>query len=107
MAGKTTTQAVNHLRAWREFRGLTQMKLAEQAGTKPSVISELESGRLQLSSKWLRRLAPLLGTTAGFLLDHDPNDLDAEYIEAALAVPKERRAEAVQILRVLRNGGRK
>lgn len=101
MAGKTKNASVNHLRAWREFRELTQMKLAELANTKPSVISEMESGKQQLSEKWLRTLAPILGTSPGFLLDHDPNDLDSDWTRATEEFPRERRAEAMAILRVL------
>lgn len=94
--------SANHLRAWREFRSLTQEQLADAVGTAGNVIGLLESGERGLSSKWLQRLAPLLGTTPGFLLDHDPNDLDAAYLEAVLEVPKERRSEALAILRVLK-----
>src|SRR3990167_10236693 len=46
----------NHLRAWREFRGLTQEQLAELADTKGSTISLLESGDRGLGDKWLRKL---------------------------------------------------
>lgn len=102
MAGKTTKKAANHLRAWRQRAGLTQTALADKAETTASIISELESGHTQLSDKWLRRLAPHLGTTPGFLLDHDPESLDAQFLEAAAGVPQNRRAEALEILRVLR-----
>jgi len=66
----------NHLRAWREFRGLTQAQLAAVVGTEGSVISLLESGNRGLSDKWLRRLAPALNTTPGLLLGHSPNEVD-------------------------------
>lgn len=98
MGRKATKEAANHLRAWRTFRGMTQLELAAELDTKSSIISELESGRIPLSAKWLNKLAPVLGTTAGFLLDHDPNDIDAAFLEAALAVPKEDRAQVLQIL---------
>lgn len=71
----------NHLRAWREYRGLSQAELAEAAGTTHQVIGYLERGRTQLSAKWLRKLAPCLKTTSGLLLEHDPNDLSADLIE--------------------------
>lgn len=72
----------NHLRAWREHRGLTQAQLAEIVGTEGSVISLLESGDRALSDKWLRRVAPALGTTPGILLDYDPNALGEEPLKA-------------------------
>lgn len=94
----------NHLKAWRRFRGLTQQQLAD-AVTPPTtkqVIQALESDTMGLSAKWLRRLAPALGTTPGFLLDHDPTDIDASFLDDVMGVPVERREEARQILKVLK-----
>jgi transcriptional regulator with XRE-family HTH domain len=71
----------NHLRAWRRYRNMTQAQLAEAVDTVPSMIMHLESGERGLSSKWLRRLAPALGTSAGFLLDHDPHDLPPDIMD--------------------------
>lgn len=101
MTGKTKTRAANNLRAWREHRKMSQVKLAELADTTPSTISELESGHTQLSDKWLRRLAPHLGIRAGLLLDYQPSDVDPEYLEAVMAVPGERVREATEILRTI------
>src|SRR3546814_5563962 len=50
----------NHLRAWREFRKMSQPELADAIGTSHQVIGYLERGRTQLSAKWLRKLAPAL-----------------------------------------------
>lgn len=94
----------NHLRAWREFRHLTQEELGEKVGTSGNVISLLESGDRGLSYKWLQRLAPALETTPGFLLDHDPNNLDTAFLDAALSVPKERREQVLQILQTFKTG---
>lgn len=94
----------NHLRAWREHRRLTQEYLAEQIGTTGNVISQIESGARGLSHKWLVKLAPALGTTPGFLLDHDPNDLDSAYLDAALSVPKDKRPQAIAILQTFKTG---
>lgn len=99
-----TKPAANHLRAWREFRKLTQEELADKVGTTGNVISLLESGDRGLSHKWLLKLAPVLETTPGFLLDHDPNDLDSAFLEAAMAVPKESREQVLQILKTFRTG---
>lgn len=99
MPRKTSKKAANHLRAWREFRRMSQAQLAEKIGTADNVISLLESGQRQLSDKWLRRLAPALGTTPGFLLDHDPEDLSTDIMELWLSVPAERRDQAIAVLR--------
>jgi len=93
------------LRAWREFRRMTQSQLAEAVGTADNVISLLESGARGLSDRWLRKLAPVLGTTPGFLLDYDPSDLDTQFLEAALSVAPESRAQVLQILNTFRRTG--
>lgn len=102
MPKSPTRDSANHLRAWRKFRGMTQEELAEKADTSGNVISQLESGDRGLSDKWLRRLAPLLGTRPGFLMDHDPNDLDSVFLEAAMDVPPENRAQALEILKTFK-----
>lgn len=81
---------------------MTQEQLGDAVGTAGNVIGLLESGERGLSHKWLLRLAPALGTTPGFLLDHDPSDLDAQFLEAAMEVPKERRSQAIEILKTFK-----
>jgi transcriptional regulator with XRE-family HTH domain len=100
---KAAKPSVNHLRAWREVRGLTQAQLAEKVDTTDNVISMLESGDRQLSWKWLTRLAPALKTRPGFLVEFHPDDVDLQVLEAWLEVPTERRNEALQILRVFKS----
>lgn len=104
MAGRTKKQSVNHLRAWREYRGLTQAQLAELVDTTDNVISLLESGGRRLSDKWLYKLAPALNTRAGFLLEFAPEDADLSILEAITDMAPERRAEAVRLLRVFKTG---
>lgn len=101
MAGKTTTEAANHLRAWREEFQLKQTELAQKMDVHSSVVSELESGRKQLSDKWLRRIAPALGIEPGFLL-FDPKDANMEVVRAAMAVDPEQRTHAVEVLKTFR-----
>lgn len=102
---KDSKKPANHLRAWREFRGLTQEKLAELADTKGSTISLLESGDRGLSDKWLRRFAPILKTSPGFLMDHDPNNLDTSFIDAWNDIPPDRRAQALAVIQTFRRTG--
>ena len=96
------TREPNFLRAWREYRGLTQAKLAEAVDTTGAVISLLEAGERGLSDKWLRRLAPVLGATPGHLLDMDPHEVDHDLFEIFNSMPKEMQDQAKSVLRALR-----
>ncbi len=91
-----------NLRRWREYRGLSVAELAKKAGTGAQVISDLESGAVELSQKWLFTLAPPLGTVAGFLLSLDPSKVDPSLLDAVGAVPKEHRSQALAILKTFR-----
>lgn len=71
----------NYLREWRKFRKMTQQELAEAVGTNANMIQYLESGERGLSAKWLRKLSPVLDTTSGMILDHNPYELDSDIIE--------------------------
>lgn len=95
----------NHLRAWRKYRRLTQQTLADMVGTTKAVISNLELDERGLSAKWLRRLAKALGTTPGFLLDHDPNDLNTDVLEIWASIDEESRPQALKILTTFKRTG--
>lgn len=90
--------AGNNLRAWRKYRELTQTELAERIGTTASVIAMLEGGNRQLSPKWLRRLAPALGTKPGWLLEHDPFELPTDLLRDWDDIPEENRDQALKVL---------
>ncbi len=95
----------NHLRAWREYRGMTQVELAELVETTQHQIAYLEGGERALSAKWLRRLAPPLGITPGFLLDHDPRSLDNDIIEIWVNADHRQRRQISAIAEtILRDG---
>jgi transcriptional regulator with XRE-family HTH domain len=88
----------NHLKAWREYRGLTQAKLAAMIDTTGPVISLLEAGERRLSDKWLRRLAPALKTRPGHLLEFDPNDVPSDILEIWEEIAEDDREQARQVL---------
>lgn len=94
----------NHLKAWRKFRKMTQQQLADaiEPPTTKQVIQAIESGQRGLSDKWLRRLAPALGTTPGFLLDYDPERLPTNFLDIWNEVPDERKSEALEMLQILK-----
>jgi transcriptional regulator with XRE-family HTH domain len=89
----------HYLREWRKHAGLTQEQLAEAVGTSKSQISELERYNLQLSPKWLQRLAPVLKVQPGHILDHNPDDLDTDIIDIWARIPERDRQQAARVLR--------
>jgi len=93
---------VNNLRAWREYRNLTAAQLAKKAGTSAQVITDLETGAAELSDKWLSTLSPALGTNPGRLRDLDPDQTDPEIFDTFSAIPKERRRQALEILKTFK-----
>lgn len=97
----------NNLRAWREFRGMTQVELAKAVKTTAGVVSLIETGERGLSLKWLLKFAPALRTTPGMILDHDPHELDTSVLEIWATIPEEKRAQATAILQTFsqRNAG--
>lgn len=60
------------IKALRMERGLQQRQLAEKAELTPSMVSQIESGRLTPSLNTLRRLADALGVTIPSLFDGQP-----------------------------------
>jgi len=98
----------NFLRQWRTFRGLTQQQLASDIGTNANMVQYLESGERGLSAKWLRKLAPVLDTTPGMILDHDPHELDSDIIDIwATASTRERRQLADVARAIVKDGTNK
>lgn len=92
----------HHLKAWRKFRGLSQEALADRIGKSKATIGHLETGRTEMTHTWLLELAPALDTTPGYILDHDPKDLDSELLRAAAEVAQENRAQVLTILQTFK-----
>lgn len=91
----------NFLRAWRDFRGMTQDELAAAVGTNQNMIAYLETGERGLSAKWLRRLAPALRTQPGFLLEHDPNTLPTDIVEIWINANEQERRQLVNLAQAI------
>ncbi len=60
------------IRAFRAERALQQRQLAEKAGLSPSMLSQIESGRLTPSLPTLGKLAGALGVSIGSLFEPAP-----------------------------------
>jgi transcriptional regulator with XRE-family HTH domain len=99
---QTEGKARNNLRAWREYRGLNVAELAKKSGLGVQTITELESGAMDVSGKLLDKLANALSTMPGHVLNFAPDDVDPSLFEAVSAIPKERRAQALEILKTFR-----
>lgn len=99
------TKQLHFLKEWRKFRGLTQQQLADEASTDKSVISLIENGKRGMSDEWAHTFAPILGTTPGYLLDHDPNELDTSLIDAVRRVHPDDRKQALAILSTFKQAG--
>ena len=56
---------------------ITQQDIADKAGMTRSMVSELFSGRRELSVKTARRFAKVLDTTPGRVIDMDLGDLES------------------------------
>lgn len=101
MADSDKNGGPNFLKAWREFRKLTQQQLAELVDTNANMIGYLESGERGLSAKWLRKLAPALDTTPGMLLDHDPAELDSDIIDIWAHADRRQQRQLTDIAKTL------
>jgi ribosome-binding protein aMBF1 (putative translation factor) len=58
----------NPLRVWRKHRGMTLASLATATGTEYSMLSRIETGKLQGRPALWRRLAEALGVSADDIL---------------------------------------
>lgn len=65
------------IRAWREYRNLTQDQLAERVGISKPQLSRIENGLQPYSQDLLEALAEHLQTDPASLLMRDPDDEDA------------------------------
>jgi transcriptional regulator with XRE-family HTH domain len=68
----------NFLRAWRLAAHMTQAELATHAGTTAAMINHLENGKRGLTHAWLTRIAPILATTPGAIIDRPPGAIDQD-----------------------------
>lgn len=97
----------NYLKEWRLYRGLSQDELAAKVDTTKAVISLLENEKRPLSSKWLRRFAEALDTQPGYILDHDPNSINADIFDIWSRIDAIDREQAARILSTFTRTGTK
>lgn len=71
----------HYLTAWREHAKLSVQDLADRLDAPLQLVEDWESGRSDISGKWLRRIADVFSTTAGSILDVDPGSIAPDLLE--------------------------
>ncbi len=64
-------EGVHPVRAWREYRGLTQAELARRIGVPKAYVSHIETGRRHPGPALLLKLARALDAPIEFLIEED------------------------------------
>lgn len=91
-----------NLRAWREYRGLTQETLAERAEVSTATISRLENGNQIYTQPLLERLAEALGCEASdIIVRMPPGSTDYDLWEVIHGMTDEERRRAVNVLKAI------
>ena len=87
------------VREWRDFRGMTQEKLAEAAGLTPGAISQLERGEVGYTQRSIEALADAMSCSPSDLTGRNPVSDDFEPIQLFAAIPKSNRPLAIRMLK--------
>jgi len=66
----------HYIREWREFRGLTQVQLAERIGIDKSYLSKIENGKRRYDQPFLEAAAVVLQCAPADLIIRNPLDPD-------------------------------
>lgn len=90
----------HYIKQWREYRHLSQERLAERIGVSRGAISQLENGITAYTQGMLEALADALACEPADLLQSDPKIDDALHsIWKSLEAPA--REQAIRVLKAL------
>lgn len=89
------------IKAWRDFRGLTQEQLAERVETTTATISRLENGKQPYSQELLEALADALRCKVADLIARPPHKSQDELLTIIETLDDDTKAQATRILRAL------
>lgn len=99
---KSRPQVGHFLREWREFRGLTQERLAGRLEVSVGLVGQWETGKTKLTEDKLHLLALALQCDAGDILSRDPNSHDYQLWRIIQGVPEgPTREQALRVIQAL------
>lgn len=101
MAAKSRQRRRWFLKEWREYRDLSQERLADRVGVTQGLISQLENNRVNYTSDLLEKLADALLCEPADLLIRNPMDAEAPW-SIWDTLPKPARVQAIEILKALK-----
>ena len=88
---KLKQRRATYIVQWREYRGLTQGKLAEMVGLTPGAISQLEGGRYDYRQGTLEKIAAALQCQPADLIGREPGSTEELWSLWNLASVQDRR----------------
>lgn len=88
--GSPVRRRRHFIREWREFRGLTQERLADELHTTKASVSRIESLKQSYTQDFLEACADVLGVHAGTLLTRAPTAAIDRETTVALPTAKRR-----------------
>ena len=93
------------IREWRGFRGLTQEQLADRdsVSISASVISKIETGKVQYLQKHLEEFADALDCESSDLLRPPPSEESAEIIDLVAKLEPAGRRQVLRVIRAITN----
>jgi len=98
---KRRTYRRTFIRNWREYRNLTQERLADRIGRSVGLISLIEAGKSPYTQETLEALAGALGCEPVDLLIRNPPDPEGIWtIWDTLETPEKR--QAVEVIKAIR-----
>ncbi len=69
IARRVFVEGLSPIRAFREWRGITQQELAQRIASSKSYVSQLETGRRSAGSRTLRKIARALNVPVEMLME--------------------------------------
>lgn len=95
-----------YLREWRKHRGLTQQQLADRLDIDRTIVSKIETGKLEYSQHFLEAAADALMCEPADLLVRDPTAPEPIW-SIWDRIPANDRPKAIAVLQALSNASKR